>query len=127
MPNYAQCLRSADSRPSAVSRPPPLRYQRCQSKMSRSNVALAACVLSVLLGLLVIRQGYDPYKAAQYVGFAWMMIWTWLGNRFGLLGMRQKQLYETFKNERALPLPFDKTIFRGAVVLTLVSTVGWFR
>jgi hypothetical protein len=84
-------------------------------------------VLSVLLGLFVIQRGYDPYKAAQNVGFAWLMIWTWLGKRFGLFGMRQKQIYETFKKEQASPLPFDKTIFRGAVVLTLVSIVGWFR
>ncbi len=84
--------------------------------MSRSNVALAGCVLSVVIGLLVIQRGYDPYKASQHVGFAWLMIWTWLGKRFGLFGMRQKQIYEAFKKEQVLPLPFDKTIFRGAVV-----------
>jgi len=84
-------------------------------------------VLSVLLGLLFIQRGYDPYNAAQNIGFAWLMIWTWLGKRFGLFGMRQKRIYETFKKEQAQPLPFDKTIFRGAMVLTLVSIVGWFR
>jgi hypothetical protein len=84
-------------------------------------------VLSVLLGLLFIQRGYDPYKAAQDIGFTWLMIWTWLGKRFGLFGMRPKQIYETFKKEQDLPLPFDKTIFRGAMVLTLVSIVGWFR
>jgi hypothetical protein len=41
--------------------------------------------------------------------------------------MRQTQIYEAFKKEQALPLPFDKTIFRGAMVLTLVSIAGWFR
>jgi hypothetical protein len=96
-------------------------------KINRSNVTLAGCVVSVLMGLLVIHRGYDPYNAAQNVGFAWLMIWTWLGKRFGLLGMRQKQIYEAFKKEQAVPLPFDKTIFRGAVVLTLVSVIGWFR
>jgi hypothetical protein len=95
--------------------------------MSRSNVALAGCVLSVLLGLFFIRRGCDPYASAQNVGLAWLMIWTWLGKRFGLFGMRQKQIYETFKKEQALPMPLDKTIFRGSVVLTLVSIVGWFR
>lgn len=96
-------------------------------KMSRSNVALAGCVLSVVTGLFVIVRGYDPYSAAQNVGFAWLMIWTWLGKRFGLFGIRQKQIYEAFKKEQVAPLPFDNTIFRGAVVLTLVSVIGWFR
>ncbi len=95
--------------------------------MTRSNVALAACVLSAVIGLFFILRGYDPYKAAQHVGFAWLMIWTWLGKRFGLFKMRQKQIYETFRKEQVLPLTFDKTIFRGAVVLTLVSIIGWFR
>jgi hypothetical protein len=84
-------------------------------------------VLSVLLGLLFIQRGYDPYKAAQNIGFAWLMIWTWLGKRFGLFGMRQKQIYETFKKQQALLLPFENTIFWGSIVLTLVSIVGWFR
>jgi len=95
--------------------------------LNRSDVALVGCVLSVFLGLLFIQRGYDPYKAAQNIGFVWLMIWTWLGKRFGLFGMRQRQIYESFKKEQALPLPFDKTIFRGSVVLTLVSLVGWFR
>jgi hypothetical protein len=69
-----------------------------------------------VIGHLSCRGGSDPYKAAQNVGFAWLIIWTWLGKRFGLFGMRQKQIYETFKKERALPLPFDKTIFRGALM-----------
>lgn len=84
-------------------------------------------MISVLLGVFVILRGYDPYKTAQHVGFAWLMIWIWLGKRFGLFGMRTKQIYETFKKEQTLPLPFDKTIFRGAVVLTLISLVGLFR
>jgi len=96
-------------------------------KINRSNVALAGCVVSVLIGLLVIHRGYDPYNAAQNVGFGWLMIWTWLGKRFGLFRMRQKQIYEAFKKGQAVPLPFDKIIFRGAVVLTLVSVIGWFR
>jgi hypothetical protein len=70
--------------------------------MSGSNVALGGCVISVLLGVFVILRGYDPYKTAQHVGFAWLMIWTWLGKRFGLFGMRTKQIYETFKKESKL-------------------------
>ena len=84
-------------------------------------------MLSVLLGLLFIQRGYDPYKTVQNVGFAWLMIRIWLVERWGLFGMRPKQIYETFEKQQTLPLPFERTIFRGAMVLTLVSIVGWFR
>jgi hypothetical protein len=100
---------------------------RFRALQGRSNVALAGCVFSVMIGLAAILRGYDPFDTAQDVSFAWLIIWTWLGKRFELFGMRRKQIYEAFRKEQVLPLPFDTMIFRGSVILTLVSMVGWFR